>query len=194
VAVHVDASVPLRRISVEGYFRMGEAGILDEDERLELLCGAIVEVSPPSPRHDDTIEWLTMRLVPAAIQAGLSVRVQSAVVLEEQDSVPLPDLVIVDRRPRGSAHPATARLAIEVSASSRRIDLELKARIYAEARIPEYWVVDVPHRRVVVHGDLRPDGYASVEVVGTDGGLCSPSLPDLPPIPVTELLDGDLGR
>lgn len=193
MAVHLDASVPLRRISVESYFRMGEVGILGEDERVELLRGAIVEMSRPSPPHDDAIEWLTMRLVPLAIEAGLSVRVQSAVVFEAQDSVPLPDLVIVDRRARGGPHPTTAHLVIEVSVSSRRIDLGLKAGLYAEAGIPEYWVVDVPHRSVLVCADPRPGGYAVVEERHPGDTLRCTALPDLPPLAVADVFDGDLG-
>jgi Uma2 family endonuclease len=190
VAVHVDASVPLRRISVESYFRMGEAGILADDERLELLRGAIVEMSPPSPPHDDAVEWLNMRLVPWAIEAGLSVRVQSALVLEAQDSVPMPDLVVVDPRRRGSPRPTGAHVAIEVSVSSRRIDLGLKAGLYAEAGVPEYWVVDVPNRRVVVHSEPSGDRYRTVVELRPGDELVSARLPA---ISVSELLDGDLG-
>jgi Uma2 family endonuclease len=190
VAVHVDASVPLHRISVESFFRMGEAGILGEDDRVELLRGAIVEMSPPSTPHDDVIEWLNMRLVPSAIEAGLSVRVQSALVLEPQDSVPMPDLVVVDPRRRGSPHPTGAHLAIEVSVSSRRIDLGLKATLFAEAGVPEYWVVDVPGRRVVAHADPVDGEYRSVSELRPGDEIRSLRLP---PVSVADLLDGDLG-
>src|SRR3954452_9079812 len=111
MAVELDTALPLRRISVDSYYRMVEAGILDEDERVELLCGAIVEMSPDTPEHAEAIEWLNMRLVPFALQAGLSIRVQSSLVLEDQNSVPEPDLAIVDRRPRGGPHPTTAHVA-----------------------------------------------------------------------------------
>ena len=110
--MHLDVSVPLHPLSVEEFFRLGEVGILDEDDRVELLRGALVEMTPPSPPHDDAIEWLNMRLVPWALEAGLSVRVQSALVLAEQASEPLPDLVVVERRRRGSPHPTRAHLAI----------------------------------------------------------------------------------
>lgn len=191
MAVHVDASVPLRRITVEEYFRMGDAGLFAEDEKLELLRGAIVEVSPPSPEHDDAIQWLNMHLVPLAAAAGLSVRVQSTMVFDDLDSVPLPDLVVLPPRERGT-HPTTGRLFIEVSVSSRRIDLGLKAGLYAEAGVPEYWVVDVRGRRVLAHREPRPDGYASVETLGEDDALRAHSLPSLPPIAVRDLLDGDI--
>jgi hypothetical protein len=72
MAVHVDSSAPLRRVTVSDYFRMGEAGVIAEGERVELLRGAVVEMAPPTPDHDWVVEWLNMRLVPLAIEAGLS--------------------------------------------------------------------------------------------------------------------------
>src|SRR3954454_15873025 len=193
MAVHVDESVPLRRISVESFFAICEAGIFGEEERVELLRGAIVEMSTPTPEHDYVMEWPTMRLVPWAAEAGFSVRVQSTVVFESLDSVPRPDLVVVDRRPRGSAHPTMAHIAIEVSVSSARIDRGLKAGIYAEAGIPEYWVIDVPRRTVLRHGNPEGDRYLAVDELGPGDELRSLVLPELPPLPVVDVLDGDLG-
>lgn len=189
-AVHVDESVPLRRLSVPEYFRLGELGFFGEDERVELLRGVIVEKSPPTPEHDDAIQWLMMHLVPIVTAAGLSLRVQSTIVFEELDSVPQPDLLILDRRARGR-HPTTGHIAIEVSVSSLRIDTRLKAGIYAEAGIPEYWVVDVPGRRVLRHTDPRPQGYERIETLD-EHALLRPHLPALPGIAVRDLLDGDL--
>ena len=172
---------------------MEEAGIFGEDERVELLRGALVEVSPPSPQHDNPIEWLNMRLVPWAIQEGFSIRPQLALVFEPIDSVPLPDLAVVRRRPRTNQHPVVADRIIEVSVSSRRIDLGLKAGIYAEAGIPEYWVIDESRRLVVTHADPRGSVYARVEQVGEGATLRSPLLPNFPALPVAEIFDGDLG-
>jgi len=193
MAVHVDASVPLRRLTVSDYFRMGEVGLIGEDERVELLRGAIVEMAPPSPEHDDAIEWLTMRLVPLAIAAGVSVRVQSAIVFDAQDSVPMPDLVILDRRDRAAReHPTTAHIAIEVSVSSLRIDTRLKAGLYAEVGIPEYWVVDVRGRRILRHAEPSADGYRIVDDLGPDDDLRCTALPTFPALRVGDVLDGDL--
>ncbi len=195
MAVYVDASVPLRRLSVADYFRMGELGLIGEDERVELLRGAIVEIAPPTPDHDDAIEWLTMRLVPLAIAAGVSVRVQSTIVLEIADSVPMPDLAIVEPRRRDARrHPTSALVAIEVSVSSLRIDTRLKAGLYAEVGIPEYWVVDVRGRRVVRHTLPGPAGYEVVEQLGPEDELRCAAVPAFPVLRVTDVLDGDLGR
>lgn len=193
MAVHVDSSVPLRRVTVSEFFRMGEAGLIAESERVELLRGAIVEMAPPSPDHDWVVEWLNMRLVPLAIEAGLSVRVQSALVFEELDSVPMPDLVIVGRRSRAeNRHPTSALVAIEASVSSLRLDRRLKAGLYAEAAIPEYWVVDVRGRRILRHAEPGSDGYAVVEELGPDDELRSTAVPTLAPMLVRDVLEGEL--
>lgn len=193
MAVHVEPFVPLRTVTVQEYTRMGEVGLLGEDERVELLRGAIVEMPPPSEEHDNAIQWLTMKLVPLAIDAGVSVRVQSAIVFSEQDSVPMPDLVILQRRDRSlRGHPTTADVAIEVSVSSLRLDLRLKAGLYAEAGIAEYWVVDVVGRRILRHAHPRDGTYTLVETLDDDAVLRSTALPSFPGIPVADVFDGAL--
>lgn len=190
----MDAGVPLRPLSVANYFRMWETGVFAEDERLELLRGMVVEKPQPTPEHDNAIEWLSMRLVPMAIAAGLSVRVQLTTVFEAQNSVPKPDLAIVEPRLRATAaHPTGALIAIEVSVSSLRLDTTLKADLYAEAALPEYWVVDVKGRTVIRHARPQLDGYAVVERLGPDDELQSIAVPAFSPLRVADVFDGDLG-
>jgi hypothetical protein len=81
----------------------------------------------------------------------------------------------------------TAPLVIEVAASSQRRDLVVKPRIYAEAGVPRYWVVDLDARGVVVHTEPAGEAYNSVHVVDASGALEAPEL-GLPPIAVGELL------
>jgi len=193
MAVHIEPFLPLRPVTVDEYFRMGELGLIGDDERVELLRGAIVEMAPPSEDHDDAIQWLMMRLVPLAIEAGVSVRVQSAIVFREQQSVPMPDLVILQRRDRSlRQHPTVADVAIEVSVSSLRIDLRVKAGLYAEAGIPEYWVVDVRNRRILRHAERRDGAYTLIETLTDADVLRSSALPSLPGISVADVFDGDL--
>jgi Uma2 family endonuclease len=72
-------------------------------------------------------------------------------------SAPEPDIDVVDEAALHAAgHPTTAHLVVEVSDSSRRVDLAHKPRIYAAARVPDYWVVDLTDRSVVVHRDPDP--------------------------------------
>jgi|SRR6185369_6331229 len=130
------------------------------DMRVELLRGAIVEMTPISPLHDDLVNRLTEMLV-GAVGARASVRTQSSFAATE-DSVPQPDLAVVPRRTRlGLPHPRVAWLVIEVEVSSPARDFGTKAAIYAEAGVEEYWVVDANARTIVAMRDPRDGVYAT---------------------------------
>ena len=139
------------------YDALVDTGLL-EGEPVELLEGMLVEVSPQSEEHADAIMLLTRWLVPRLPEPWL-LRVQSPLAATDR-SEPEPDLAVAQRTV--GHHPSTAALAIEVAVSSHRTDLIVKARVYAAARVTEYWVVDVPSREVVVHTEPGPSGYALV--------------------------------
>jgi Uma2 family endonuclease len=86
------------------------------------------------------------------------------------ESEPEPDFAVVDGDLDRGAHPSFAHLVVEVTDSSS-IDLVRKARVYARAGIPSYWVVHVRRREVAVHTGPRDEGYARVEWVGFDAPL-----------------------
>ena len=144
-----------RRFSVAEYHRMIEAGILGEDEHVELLEGEIVQMSPQEPPHARATHRLT-RLFNRSLGDQYIVRPQLPLTL--RDSEPEPDLAIVRAEDETSAkrHPTTALLVVEVADSSVRYDLFVKARIYARARIPEYWLVVVRKRLIEVLRDPDP--------------------------------------
>lgn len=191
MAVYMESGVPIRPLSVDDYFRMWEIGIFAEDEQIELLRGVVVEKPTPTPPHDNTIERLTMQLVPLAIAAGVSVRVQSTTVFEEQDSVPQPDLAVVETgHLERDVHPTFALIAIEVSVSSLRLDTTFKANLYAEVGIPEYWVLDVRGRTLLRHTEPHPNGYAVIERLGPDDEVQAAAVPAFPPLRVAEMLGG----
>ena len=143
-----------RRFSVAEYHRMIDAGILGEDEHVELLEGEIVEMSPQEKPHAQATTRLN-RWLTRALGDEYTVRVQMPLTLRRSE--PEPDLAVVRAPAEASArrHPTTALLVVEVADSSARHDLEVKARIYARARIPEYWLVLV--RRRVVEVLTSPD-------------------------------------
>ena len=161
VPVHVDPLMPVHPLTVTDVQRMVAAGIVDEDDRIELLDGVLVEMSPQGAAHAYAVAELTMLAVPVAAAAGLRVVVQGPVDVESPVSLPQPDLAIA---------PATtperlftdAVLVVEVSVTSQRLDLGRKAAIYAEGGVPEYWVLDVERRELVVHRDPKDGHYASV--------------------------------
>lgn len=188
VAVHVDAGVPIHPLTVSNVDEMVRAGILGEDDRVELLDGVLVEMSPPSEEHSYAVCALTMLAARAADAAGFVLSVQNPLEVASRVSRPQPDLAIV---PVASARrdPHGAVLAIEVAHSSQAIDLGRKAVTYAKAGIPEYWVLDLERRELVVH--RRPDDgrYGSVHTVDEHGSITAQAVrltvsvsPLLPPV------------
>jgi len=166
-----------RAFTVREYHRMIDAGILDEDDDVELLEGVIVAMSPQGVPHARVIQILT-GLIARALPRTLALRVQLPLTLA--DSEPEPDLAVV---PAATAtqdhHPSTAFLVIEIAGSSQGLDLGAKAQIYASASVKEYWVVDLAAQRVVVHRSPRvaERRFARVTVVEGGAELRSQALP-----------------
>jgi Uma2 family endonuclease len=169
----VVAAPEVHRWSPEDYHRLVETGAL-EDLRVELIDGFIVDMSPRSPAHDYAMWWLDDRLHDLVDRSRHWVRVGMALSLG--DSEPEPDIAVVAATRDHAWHPPTAVLAIEVSHSSLRRDLSVKPRIYANAGIPRYWVIDLDGRRAVVHSEPAQDEYARVETCGSDAILTAPEL------------------
>lgn len=147
-----------RPFSVADYHRMIDAGILAEDERVELLEGVIVLMSPQKDKHAHAIEELTFVLA-RQLPDQYRLRCQLPLTLDE-GSEPEPDLAVVHARgpgrPAGS-HPRSALLAIEIAGESLRKDRLTKSRIYARAAIPEYWIVNLEDRCLEVYRDPDPE-------------------------------------
>jgi Uma2 family endonuclease len=163
---------PLRRVE---YDVLVEQGAFGPDERIQLLDGELVEMSPQNEPHAVIVEMLTERLMPALVGRA-RVRVQLPLAAGEH-SVPEPDLAVVPAdEPRGR-RPERALLVIEVADSTLRLDLVRKARIYAAAGVPEYWVIDVAGSIVHVHTDPTAEGYASVTSHGADEPLDACGVP-----------------
>lgn len=144
--------VPLRRFTVKEYHLLGEAGILTDDDRVELLEGWIVQKMVHNPRHDATIDkahGANREKLPSRWR----IRVQSAVTTE--DSAPEPDLAVV----RGPAERYSGRhpraedtgLLIEVAETSLARDREWKGRLYAGAGFPIYWIINLVDEQVEVY-------------------------------------------
>jgi Uma2 family endonuclease len=149
----------LRPISRAEYAKMAELGLF-EGERVELLYGAIVTMSPTGAPHDGVIQRLT-RLLVLKLDPRAAIRVQSSFIASA-NSQPQPDLAVCPPHHYFDEHPAEAWLVIEVADSSRRRDRGIKARLYAEAGIPEYWVVDLQSRLIEVYTDIVGGQYSRV--------------------------------
>jgi Uma2 family endonuclease len=146
----------LYRFTVEQYHRMGELGVLTENDRVELLEGWVVRKVTHNPPHDGTITRLNRRLMRLLPEAWL-VRVQCTITT--RDSEPEPDLAVV-RGPEEAyftRHPTAQDIAllIEVADASLDTDRGEKRRLYARARVREYWIVNIPEAQVEVYTQPR---------------------------------------
>jgi Uma2 family endonuclease len=164
---------PLRRVE---YDRMVELGLF-ADERIELLRGMLVAMTPQSSQHMHTISRLTRWLVPALLDRA-DVRVQGPLAASE-DSEPEPDIAVVPPGDYSSGHPSNALWLIEVAWDSLRKDRILKASIYAEMGVPEYWVFDLKARRLHVYRSPRGGRYLSAKVFGPSSTVIPGPFPDL---------------
>jgi Uma2 family endonuclease len=146
------------RFTVERYFALLDEGALGEDDRVELLEGVVVAMSPRNARHDAAVTRAHAALR-AALGPGPVIRVQCTVVLGPH-SAPEPDVAVVpgEIAQYDHAHPTTALLIVEVADSSLPQDRITKAGTYASAGIPEYWIVNLRDDRVEV---LRAPGAAA---------------------------------
>jgi len=182
---------PVRRHrqTVQDYHRLGAAGVLGKDDRVELLDGLLVDLSPISPRHAYVIDLLAKLLVPAVGDRG-RVRVQNPVVLDN-GSEPQADIVVTRPSPSGyrNAHPRPedVLLLIEDADSSFEFDSGAKLEVYARAGIREFWIVDLTANRVLVHRAPTGGLYASTHPVGMTGTLQAEALPDVT-IPAATIL------
>jgi len=149
----------VRGLSLEQYDFLVAAGQLD-GERVELLAGELVSVPQISPEHASTVDKLA-DLLRAQLPAGWRVRAQSPLAVPP-GSEPEPDVAVVPDGDYDHQHPRTALLVVEVSVSTPRTDLDVKAAVYAAAGVAEYWVVDIAARVVHVHRAVTAGGYGVV--------------------------------
>jgi Uma2 family endonuclease len=155
-----------RRWTREEYYRAAELGLFGPEERLELIRGEILQkVSPQKQSHITAVLLSEEGLEDAFRSVACHVRVQGPITLPN-DSEPEPDLLVVSGRVRDyeTRHPGPADvlLLVEVSDSTLRYDQTVKAALYAEAGIAEYWIVNLPERRLEVHRHPQGSGYADV--------------------------------
>ncbi len=158
----------VRTIRRAEYDQMVALGLFDDD-RLELLYGVLVSMSPQGSRHADVTAVLD-RLLTRRLGRKAHVRKHSPIAVGDH-SAPEPDLAVVEARSYRDHHPTTAFLVIEVADSSRKIDRILKPGLYAECRVPEYWIVDLNAEEIVVHRQPANGRYRQTTAVSRGGRL-----------------------
>ncbi len=180
-----------RRWRRDEYYRMVEAGILGENERVELIGGEILELAAEYAPHSTGVGLVQYALM-AVFGRGYVVRVQHPLWLGDSD--PEPDVAVVTGRHRDYAteHPTSALLVVEVSHATLAYDRTQKLALYARAAIPEYWILNLVDRQLEVHRDpteLRRGGfgYRTRLVLRGDEAVAPLARPDAA-IPVVDLL------
>ncbi len=146
----------LRRTEYETLAELGAFG----DERVELLYGMVVAMSPKGPRHESALQRLT-RIFVRQFDGRATVRIQAPFAASD-GSEPEPDLALVPLGEYDDAHPTLAHLLVEVAQSSLEIDRTTKAQLYAECGVPEYWIVNLVDGLVEVHTEAARGAYARV--------------------------------
>ncbi len=193
-------ALPRRRFTVDEYYRMAEAGILSPEERVELIDGEILQLSPIGDRHQACVDRLNQLFVRRAGDAAI-VRVQGPIRLDDRTE-PEPDLALLRPRPdfyaSGHPRPRDVLLVVEVADTSLAYDRQIKLPRYAQAGIPEAWLLILadpgdPRAGQVagleVYREPSPHGYRSIRRYELGERLAPQALPDLP-CTVDELLGG----
>ena len=170
-----------RAFTVSEYYRMAEAAILTEEDRVELIAGQIVAMSPIGSRHAACVKRLNL-LMGKMVGDSMLIGVQDPIALDAY-SAPEPDLVLL--RPRAdfyaAAHPAATDvlLAVEVADTSAEYDREVKLPLYAQAGLPEVWLIDLQKGHIEVYAHPADGTYQETVEVAADATLTSPTIPQL---------------
>jgi len=183
------ATVERRRFTVPEFARLVEVGLFRADERLELVQGEVVEMSPIGERHAACVDLLTRSVSRRAGDLAI-VRVQGPLAVPD-DSELYPDITLLkprddfyrSRKPTG----ADVLLVVEVSDTTLVYDRDVKAPIYGRGGVPEFWLVDLGGRRIDVFSQPTPEGYRLRRTLLPGETLVLDSIPGLS-LPVSDLV------
>lgn len=142
--------------TVARYEHAIETGVFTEDDKIELLYGEIIKSMSAGPDHEDCVTVIA-EFLRDIFGKKYQVREEKSLLLEDEQSLPEPDVVVLDRKNYSNQRPKTENLhlIVEVSNSSLNRDRTTKAELYAEAGLAEYWIVNLVNRQIEVH--LQPD-------------------------------------
>lgn len=176
----LSSSVSPATWTLDDYHRMVTNGIL-EGRPVELLWGNIINMAPEGEPHayssDEAGEYLIYLLGQRA-----KVRQAKPITIPNLNSEPEPDIAIVKRLGKvyqqHHPYPEDVLWVIEYSQSSLKKDIEVKAKLYAQADIAEYWIIDLQQNRLILLREPTADGYMA-ETIFTDGIVCSLAFPEI---------------
>ncbi len=174
-------SIARRLFNVSEYERLGDAGILTEDDRVELIEGEIITMSPIGKRHIACVNRLNDLLVPL-VRRDAIVSVQNPVRLSEH-SEPEPDIALLRRRADYYVQEVPTAddvlLIVEVSETSFDYDRAIKTPLYARAAILELWLIDLGGERILQHSRPMNNAYAKLRELARGDTIISVALPNL---------------
>ena len=175
-----------RLFTADEFERMDAAGVFGPEERLELIEGDIVEMTPVAPGHGAAVACLNKRLI-LGVRDRAVVWIQGGARIAFR-SLARPDLALLRPRSyrRANPRPDDILLVVEVADRSLRYDRQRKARLYAAAGIPDYWVVGVQREWVEMYRTPEGNGYRDVRRVPRGDTIAPLSFPDLI-VPVAEI-------
>ena len=182
----IDLGAPVHRLSVPQYLRMAEAGAFAADERVELIDGIIVDVSPQGDAHALALAWLVDAIVRRLGPEHIAMP-QLPAPMPAEGSTPEPDIWIGERA-RLRAEGASPLLVIEIAVSSLGYDRTTKARLYARRGIREYWIVNLADAVVEVHREPAGSTWKSITTHAA-GAVLEPVLLPTVAVDVGALLD-----
>lgn len=169
------------RLTVDEYHRMGDAGLLAPDARVELIEGEIIDMAPMKSRHATVVNQLVEVLV-KAINGRAIVTCQTPLRLSDH-SEPEPDLMLLkpreDRYRDATPTPADLMLVIEVSETTLPYDRNIKLPLYARHGVPELWIVDLVNNLVRFYRRPAGENYADITATETPGDTPVAALPGL---------------
>lgn len=167
------------KLTVEAYYDLARTGHLGEDDRVELIDGAIIEMAPIGADHVTAVNRLTRLLVLAVGDAGV-VSVQNTIALRPY-SAPQPDVTVLVPRYRqygeGLPQAEDILLMVEVSDTTLAWDRGTKMRLYARHGVREYWIVNLRARCIEVRTDPGQDGYRRVVEASAGDAIVPQALP-----------------
>lgn len=173
--------------TVEEYHRMIDAGILTANDKVELLEGRIIQMSPQKPPPAATIQR-SDRYLQNLFRDKADIRIQLPITLSTSE--PEPDIAVVriDAGAYSDHHPSAEEifLLIEVAYTTLTFDRQEKAPIYARANILEYWILDIENRQVYIYRNPTTSGYKTETILPEDVALAPLAFPEIE-IPFSKL-------
>jgi Uma2 family endonuclease len=174
-------TVSKKLFTVDEFYRMGDAGILPEDHRFELIRGEIIEMPSPGPPHAGRVNRL-IRLFTSRLGDSVIVSAQNPFLIDRY-SLPQPDLALL--KPRADFYqtehpgPGDILLLIEISHTTFRYDAKIKAPLYAESSAIEYWQLDLKKDALVVRCDPQDGEYRSVRILRRGQTVAAQAFPHI---------------